>query len=408
MSASGQRRTIVSPALAIALVLVSTISLIAFFALSAYAPDFRNESNGDAHVLSKSAIGFAGLRVLLEPGGMTSTIDRGLGPRDAPVGMTVLTPEITSAPSEVKSRSTRRLSLIILPKWIPFQDPVRPGYVTKVAPIEKTLVAAALKDIAKNTTIQQAKGAAPVHLESKAIFEGLFVPSQAVRIDTLQTISGSDWIPIVTARNGGALLALKSGTAIFVLAEPYLMNNHGLADEATAAFALSFFTALSRHRAPVSFDVTLNGFGRSPDLLKAMFAPPFLGATICAILAAILIGFHAFTRFGATPPSMPGFALGKRALVDNTAELIRVMNREPQMAERYATATRNLISRALGIRRQMDRAQADAVLKALEQRAGESGIDALAEEAGRVRRRSELMRVAGQLFRWRERIMHAR
>ncbi len=55
---------VISSAVAVGLVIVSVLSLIAFFALSAYTPDIRDDS-GEAHALSKSAIGFAGLRVLL-------------------------------------------------------------------------------------------------------------------------------------------------------------------------------------------------------------------------------------------------------------------------------------------------------------------------------------------------------
>jgi len=408
MSAQGAQRPI-SPAIALGLVLVSALSLIAFLALSAYAPDLRDEANGDAHALSNSAIGFSGLRFLLTAAGIDNAIGRGTRLREGKLpSLTVLTPEITSRSSEIKSLSQRKIVLIILPKWLPFPDPVRPGFVDKVAAFSGRDIAALLKDLSKDTKIEQAKGSKGVALALAADFPGLYLPSQSAPIDTLQTISGPHWIPIITGGKGHVVLALLEGTAVFVLADPDLMNNHAIASSKEAAFAISFFSATRSRRGPVVFDVTLNGFNRAPDPLRTMFAPPFLGATICAILAALLIGFHAFARFGEPRPPPPGFALGKTALVDNTAELVRVMNREPRMAERYAIVTRNLVWRGLGIRRQVERDQADATLKALERRAGGLEFDALNAEAARVRRKSELMRVAGQLFRWRERIVHAR
>jgi hypothetical protein len=295
-----------------------------------------------------------------------------------------------------------------LPKWIPVADPTRPSLAVRVGAFDTKAVAAVLKDISKSTNIEQSKGIASVLFAAKENLPGLVLPEGGPALDALQTISGPDWISIVATGNGSVVLGQMRGTHTYVLSEPDLMNTHGLADARTAAMALAFFHALRVGGGPVAFDVTLNGFRRTPSVLKAMFAPPFLGATICAIIAALLIAFHAFTRFGAQPPPAPGFALGKRTLVDNTAALIRVMHREPRMAERYAAATRNLILRALGVRRQMDRAQVDAVLQVLERRAGDVGIEALTAEAGQVRRNSELMRVAGQLFRWRERIVHAR
>ena len=198
------------------------------------------------------------------------------------------------------------------------------------------------------------------------------------------------------------------GHEVAVLADPDLMNTHGLKDEATAALALTAIQKLRWGPGPVSFDVTLNGFRRSRDILRSLFAPPFLGATLCAVVAAFLIGFHAFSRFGAVARPAPGFALGKAALVDNTAQLIRIMGREPRMAERYAVATRNLVLRALGLERRLEQKQIDAVLGALERRESDAKFSEIAAEAGRVRRRSDLMRVAASLYRWRERIVHAR
>jgi len=49
---SGETAQVMAPRVAIGLVLVSMLSLLAYFALSAYAPDFRNESDGQAHALS--------------------------------------------------------------------------------------------------------------------------------------------------------------------------------------------------------------------------------------------------------------------------------------------------------------------------------------------------------------------
>lgn len=403
-------RRLVSPAIALGLVLVSAVSLIAFLTLSAYAPDFRNEANGDAHALSNSAIGFAGLRVLLTAAGVENSVDRGIESRGGrrPAGLRVLTPEIISKPSEIQSLSKNEIALIILPKWIPFPDPLRPGFVAKVSTFDAASVSALLKVLSKDTKIEHAKGSSTKVWTLAADFPGLYLPAKSAAIDALQTISGPHWIPLVTDRSGRAVLVLLDGTTTFVLSDPDLMNNHALADANVAAFAVSFFMAARVKGGPVAFDVTLNGFRRSPDPLRTMFAPPFLGATICAVLAALLIGFHAFARFGAPPLPAPGFAMGKKTLVDNTAELIRVMNREPRMAQRYALVTRNLVWRALGIRRQVERDQADATIRALQRRAGAMEFETLVEEAARAEGRSELLRVADQLFRWRERIVHAR
>ena len=407
--AEGRRSPLISPLLVAGLVLVSALSLVAYFALSAYAPDLRDESDGDAHVLSRSAIGFAGLKILLQETNVQAVVDRGLATNGAPLpSLKVLTPSILSPGSEIKALCNQGPCLVILPKWLPLGDPIKRGRVVKVGAFEAKAVARLLEAFSKDTKIEQSKDTRAPLLTSPLSWP---IPNRLAAIDAVQTISGKYWLPALRTAEGKIVLAYSytgGGRQVFVLADPDLMNTHGLNDEATAALALATIDRLRSGGGPVAFDVTLNGFRRSRDILRSMFAPPFLGATLCAIAAALLIGFHAFSRFGAAARPAPGFALGKTALVDNTAQLIRVMGREAQMAERYATATRNLVLRALGLQRRIEQRQIESVLGAIERRESDVKFAEISAEADRVRRRSDLMRVAAKLYRWRERIVHAR
>ena len=398
---------IVTPFVATGLVLVSAISLIAFLALSAYSPDLRNESSSDANALSKSAIGFAGLRVLLDVSGISNSIDRGVVPRQKlHPSLFILTPTLGSNNTEVFRLSIPGPSLIILPKWLPASDPTTYGRVLKIDTFGRRPIVKLLGTFSKDTKINQQSGAfAPYQFSSAR--SPVSAQVYSIQIDRLQTISGNGWIPIIVNQKGEAVLAESRLTSVYVLADPDLMNTHGLGDLPTAALALTTITHLRAGSGPVTFDVTLNGFRRSPNLLHAAFAPPFLGATLCAILAAALIGFHAATRFGKPQTAPPAFALGKQALAGNTADLIRVMHREPHMAIRYAATTRNLALRALGIRRQMDFQQTDALFRAME-RDGETTYAELAAEAQEVKSRSHLVALAIRLFRWRQGMIHAR
>lgn len=403
---SEQERNVIAPRIAIGLVLVSVFSAIAYFALSAYAPDFDEGSEVEAHALSKSAIGYEGLRVLMEASGIASNVDRGHGDVDGHPSLIVLTP-----PSE--SDDLKKLTatddgtprLVILPKWIPFADPAGIGRVLKGPVYDKDTVADVAKDLSKNSMIaHQPKPEVPA-LAADPHWSP--VPGPLAKIDTLQTISGKDWLPLLSAPKGGAVLARLNGTAIYVLAEPDLVNTHGLKDLPTAALALQIMRKLRADDGPIIFDVTLNGLGREPSLLRELFAPPFLGATLCAIFTALLIGFHAAVRFGSPPPTAPVYARGKLALVSNAAEMIRLLKREPNMAWRYAQTTRNLVVRALGVRRHLGPQESDAVFKTLEQGSGTS-YDRLRAEAGQVHGRVDLVQVARKIYEWRERILHAR
>jgi hypothetical protein len=409
----------ISPAIATGLVIVSMLSLVAYFALSAYAPDFRNDSDGGAHALSKSAVGFEGLRVLLDSADIPNAIDRGLPQHARPnpdrsmplhPGLLILTPPAELADTVSINRLVFPLNsrprLIILPKWIVGSDPMAFGRVLKITPLGHAAVENIVHPFSTKSRVAQRKGILPPELASlDANF--VTVPEHLAPIDSLQSISGYDWTPLVVSRNGSIVLAKYQFGPLYILADPDLMNTHGLHDLPTAAFALAVIRRLREGGGPVVFDVTLNGFGRAPSLLRAAFEPPFLGATLCAILAAMLIAVHAAIRFGSPPLESTVYARGKQALATNAADMIRMLHREPHMAARYAQTTRNLVLRALGVRRQIGSLESDALFNAL-QRGDRASFSNLLAAAEHVNNRSDLVDLARKLYEWRQEILHAR
>ncbi len=80
----------------------------------------------------------------------------------------------------------------------------------------------------------------------------------------------------------------------------------GLKDIRTAKAGVGILQALRddgayqrRAGEVIAFDVTLNGFARSRSVLKLAFEAPFVGATLCLVVAALLMGLHACARFRA-------------------------------------------------------------------------------------------------------------
>jgi hypothetical protein len=389
---------------------VSVLSLIAFFALSAYAPDFRDDSGGDANAVSRSAIGFAGLRVLLNADAIDNEIDRGQSSHDvAHESLTIAAPRAYTESKDlaklVNATGDQRQWLVILPKWFPFGDPLKPSRVMKGPAYGHNDVEALLKELDKSTKVGRHWGPFTPRLVATAQAFGPLAADLA-KIDSLQTISGNNWIPLVSSADGGAVLAKLEGRPVYVLADPDLMNTHGLSDLPTAALAVSMIKNLRSGNGPVHFDVTLNGLATTPSLLRKVFEPPFLGATLCAILAAMLMAFHAAIRFGTPPAPPPVYARGKAALVGNAADMIRMLHREPRMAVRYAQATRNLVLRALGVRRALDAADSDMLLKNLE-RGDQLTYSGLLAEAQTVSSRATLVAVARRFYEWRQGMFHA-
>ena len=394
------RREAFSPIAAVSIVLVSVFAFCALIVLFAYAPDLKGGDDGRAHALSKSAIGYAGLVEALKLTGEPVLVNRGQLP-PGEKGLLIITNDYPSTIGKpLTVRFSGRTVLIVLPKWVAAPDPLHRGWARRVSIIDPRL-------LPKDDDMTEAKVARRPGL-SRPILYGMAAPfgqGVALRegpVDSFQTITTKDWIPIVTDERGGVVLAQEPGRRIYTLSDPDLLDTQGLKSYDTLASALALVNTLRVGDGPVIFDVTLNGFARQRGILRLMFDPPFLGVTLCLAVAAALAGFQVFRRFGPVRRSTRAFALGKEAMVDNAAALIRLARREGRMGPRYAALTRQLAARAVGAPRDLPDDDLVALLDRLgAQRGAADTLGHLGALAGATRDRGRLADVAMRLFRWR-------
>ena len=392
---------------------VGSISALLFVVLTAYAPQLRSESNGGVHAMSKSAVGFAGLAKLLGDEGVPVLISRDPHPnRGMASKLLVLTPDLETDPAAIDKLAGAEIELIILPKWLVAADPNRPGWVMRGAAGggDVTLAQRVLNGLDLTDHLERRNGTTTPTLTTTGAFFNAGGQFPAGAIDGLQTIVGPDkaWLSIAESEPGHAVLIKRADKPIFVLSDPDLLNNQGLAQLANARGASTLINAL-RGGSPVVFDLTLAGFTRARSLLGVAFAPPFLAATLCAIAAAVLTGLHAAARFGPTLRTAPAFALGKRALADNSAALIRLARRQYRMGAGYAAVTRGLAARAVGAPRDLDDDQMDALLDRLGRiRGAKAEFTDLERRARDARDTAALMAAARNLYQWRLEMTHER
>jgi len=390
--------------LAVLLVAISAASLLGLMLLFACAPDLRSDTSNGGDTVSRSAIGFAGLKTLLDLSGIQTELDRGpLSRPDTKPSLVILTPEAGTSARDLAGYEYVAPTLIILPKWLAVPQLPREDWVDKAGKLPEVTVASSLHGIAAGVTLVAKPGSAKntevmTGPAAPAGFSGFVLP----HVEELRSIGGAK--SILIARNYGPILAMTNhgGQPVYILSEPDLMNNHGLSDQTTARAALAIIAGLRRGNGPVRFDVTLNGFGRDPSLLHAIFQTPLLGATICALLAALLIGLHAASRFGA--PIDPGrvFARGKKVLAANTADLLRMMGREGALAPRYVQSARDMALARLGARRASAPEQ-DELLAIIERGNGVAvTYGELARDAGNARTGADLQRIAAKAYAWRK------
>lgn len=347
-----------SPRTMLVLVLVSLFAFSAFGVLATYAPDLKEKEDAGAHALSKSAVGFAGAAALFKAEGAPVVISRARDLQQTKASLVVLTPTPMTRADELQRLASENVTLVVLPKWMAAPDPLHPGWVRKFGLVDTSpMTQQLLSKIALSTVISRQEGVRPISVRlapgvSAATPEGRPIDFGVLRsgpIDHLQTISGDGWRPIAVDEQGRAVLATSPAHPnVIVLSDPDLLNTQGLASLDTARVASALVEVLRDSRDGIVFDVTLHGFGRSRSLGKLLLEPPMLGATLCAVAAALLMGAHAIARFGPTPPSERAFALGARGLVDNSAGLVRMARREAELARPYAALTEAQVLKATG------------------------------------------------------------
>ena len=393
-----------SPVVALALVAVGALSLLFYVVFSAYAPDYAGEGDTRTNAVSRSAVGFAGLARFLELQGIPVLLSRGLAEEEFErTSLVILTPGPDVTAEDIFAVTYLEPALIILPKWLAAPDPLQPGWVRKAGLIQAERMGERLLGSDNSATISQAGGTVPARLRMG--FDG--TDMTPAPIESLQSMAGRDWIGYVTDLQGRTLVARLEGSETYVLAEPDLMNTHGLKDLATARVAASIIEAIRDGDGPVVFDLTLSGYRRSPNALRLAFEPPLLGATLCALLAALLMGVHAAVRFGAPLEAGRALALGKQALADNSAALIAMAGREHSIAPRYASAIRRRVARIVGVPPDTRDDVLNDLLDRLRRRNDTAQpLGTLFREARNAEDASDALRVARKFHRWRRDMIH--
>jgi hypothetical protein len=398
-----------APMVAFALVAAAVVSAALFLVLTAYAPQLRNPSDGRAHALSASAVGYAGLAELLRASGMTATVSHDPRPSLAlrATNVFVLTPELGGSTGGKDLLQASGEKLIVLPKWAAAPSPFHHGWVVKLGAYPAALIETGMLKplLGGDWSLTVDPGASRPKLLGTGGAFSFDTDLPLGQIDHFRTFANlpSGWVPALVDKLGRVVLAEKIGSPVYVLSDPDILNNQGLAqpDNARAALVLLHGLAAGAEQ-PVVFDVSLDGFARSRDMLRLIFEPPFLAATLCVLGAALLMGLHAAVRFGAPRPPARALALGKRALAETSAGLIRMGGREPAMAPRYADLTRDWAARRLGVARSQDEAAVASALDRIgRQRTLDDPYSLLAADARRVRDEAGLMRSAKRLYRWR-------
>jgi hypothetical protein len=382
------------PAVMVLILAVGALAFIAMLLLAAYAPDWRSTQNGGAHALSKAATGFSGIVRLAEATGRNPQIVRSAAQLDSE-DLVVLTPETGEAElTEILDQRGPKATLVVFPKWQTVRHPSRAGWVRSLGLVpeysaERVLAPGIPLDVRR----QRSSGRWLTSTGADAPAALRFVAPRVI-----QTVGGKILRPIIIDASGRSVVAKVGDRALYVLSDPDLLSNQGMADldQATAALGLLDYLN-STGASSVIFDVTLNGFGRSPSPLRLAFDPPFLAVTLALALAALLAAIQAMFRFGAVRLPERALAFGKTALIDNAAALVRRAGREAALGPRYADTIRDKAAIAFAAPARLREGSLGDYLDNMPR--GER-FSELAEAASNARHRQDMLAAAQALHQW--------
>jgi hypothetical protein len=377
---------------------IGALAFIAMLVLGAYAPDLRSGRNGGSHALSNGATGFSGIVKLAQETGRNPLIVRS-DPDLQSEDLTVISPEHGWTDlSEVLGRRGARATLLVLPKWDAAPDKQRPGWVRVSGLLPAADPARTLYPATPFTIAREKTHGEPLRI----LAAGAPAELQFLAPSVLQTVGSKDIEPLIVNARGAIVLGKLKRGQFYILADPDLLNNHGMGDERQARAALALLDFLNSTGATaIRFDVTTNGLGRSRSPLKLAFDAPFLAVTLTIFAAMLLAGWQALVRFGPVRRPERAIAFGKAALVDNSAALIRKAGREAHLGGRYVDVIRDRAVALFRLPPSLDSQTLESRLEALNPR---RSFAATAQAAEQARNREELLGAAQSLNYWLEEV----
>ncbi|MEM9738954.1 MAG: hypothetical protein AAF829_03730, partial [Pseudomonadota bacterium] len=384
------------------------LSFLITIVLLAWSPELQSRDRAGAQPYSTSALGYQGLVRLLELRSIPVSVSR--SPRRLrddyeTLKIVTLAPYGMGSALDDVSDDLVGPALVVLPKWSGLRDPMKPEWQEVIELLGPEQVQRSIRPFDNDAEVWRLRTPATV----RAPF-GKFSPDFG---DDMQVLRADSLVSIVSVP-GGDLIAQIPGRDVFVLSDPDLINTSGLANAGNAQMALALVTHLRnyswRDEAPVILDATLHGFERSENVLQLVFDVPFLGATVVALAAFLMIGWGGVVRFGAPLREARAFALGKQALTDNTAALVSMGRRETRMAPGYLALMRRATAKAVGAPKTLSEAELAELFDRLGEGQGQANSNAYSSLEAAMKSpaasRQDLMDKARRLWRWHKEITH--
>jgi hypothetical protein len=384
------------------------------FAISLYfmaGGELTGPDSVGASTFSRSAIGHAGIAEVLQRLGVAVDKSRYNSlEKLKPTSVLVIAEPRPGKQSEdaIRTLLDARTILLVLPKWTGQPSEQKDGWLREVHERFPSDAQWALKLVAPRAELVRESSGVAWTRNTLGGAPNLTSPVQLVK-DAAMT-------PIVAADRGVLIGEIRQrDRRIWVLSDPDLISNHGLAREGNAALAVALFNRLRGRDGSVVFDETVHGYAAKPATPFAlMFRFPFVIATAQGAVAVALLLWATLARFGVPQSAPPALRAGREGLLQNMAKMIELTGHQQVMIARYVRETVRDVARQL----HAPRGLAGAPLLAWLQRIGAARgaevdcgavVGRVAElDATRRRDLSPLIRLARDIHRWKGEVLDGR
>jgi hypothetical protein len=298
--------------------------------------------------------------------------------------------------------------LLILPKWTGRPSDAKPTWIAEAYPIDRSVAAWALNLVAPKAELSDADKAPNWTTNTLNLAPNIDGGVRLMHGDRLQ--------PIIGNADGMLLGEIKDrNRKIWVLSDPDVISNHGLARAGNAALAIAIIAHLHSGAGSIVFDETIHGFIAQPENpLLLLFRFPFVIATVQGAIAIGLLLWATLGRFGTPQPAPAPLSAGRQGLLENIAKLVDITGHREVMIKRYVLETLRDVGRQLHAPRGLSTAaligwlQRVGMARGVATDCGPLIAEAAMLGESRTRNPASLVRLAREIHRWKGEILDGR
>lgn len=388
---------------------IGILSLLMTLLLSVLASSREPErSTAEANAFSYSAVGHRAFVALLERVGIDVTVSRYRSAertsRERP--LLVLEPhaddQLADLEAIVRGAHDRHAPLVVaLPKWEVTDTVHERGWANRIELLSPYRVTETIDAVTR-----------ALASADEARYFGSFSIARGERETGTVSVSGrstgwhlglepyqlladnDDLVPIITVdgivEGPRTVLAKISGTEIYLLSDPDIVNTMGLglADHAHVGVAI-VDEVLSADEVVV--DEIAHGFERAETIWQELMGFPLILVTLHVAGLLALALWAAMARFGKPEPRPPRVPSGKQTLLDNTATLLALGHHAGYGVKRYLETTLRLLARAYGLPAEAsEEARLEQLATLAARRGNKTDLRALAREVASLADRGGL------------------